>query len=113
MKELIPKDEYGIFVDSNGTARVDSLFVAEFFEKEHRCVLRDIRRLLDPKYGLSEEFRQRNYTLTYYINSQNKKQPCYSMTRDGFAALTMGYTGQKATEAKERFIKHFNAIEEA
>ena len=27
MKELIPKDEYGVFADTNDTARVESLFV--------------------------------------------------------------------------------------
>ena len=30
MKELIPKDEYGIFADAHDTARVDSLFVADY-----------------------------------------------------------------------------------
>lgn len=60
MKELIPKDEYGIFADAHDTARVDSLFVAEFFEKNHKEVLRDIRKITDPTSGLSEEFRQRN-----------------------------------------------------
>ena len=45
MKELIPKDEYGIFADTHDTARVDSLFVAEFFEKEHKNVVRDIENL--------------------------------------------------------------------
>ena len=35
MKELIPKDEYGIFADAHDTARVDSLFVAQVFEKRH------------------------------------------------------------------------------
>lgn len=40
MKELIPKDKYGVFADTNDTARVDSLFVAEFFEKQHKHVLR-------------------------------------------------------------------------
>lgn len=33
MKELIPKDEYGIFVDAHDVARADSLFVAEVFKK--------------------------------------------------------------------------------
>lgn len=37
MKELIPKDEYGIFADAHDTARVDSLFVADFFEKIGRA----------------------------------------------------------------------------
>lgn len=46
MRELIPKDELGVFADTNDTARVDSLFVAECFEKEHKNVLRDIQKLL-------------------------------------------------------------------
>ena len=86
MKELIPKDEYGIFADAHDTARVDSLFVAEFFEKNHKEVLRDIRKITDPTSGLSEEFRQRNFAPSSYTNNQNKKQPCYCMTRDGFNA---------------------------
>ena len=45
MKELIPKNEYGIFVDVHDTARVDSLFVAESFEKQHKHVLRDIAKI--------------------------------------------------------------------
>ena len=96
MKELIPKDEYGIFADAHDTARVDSLFVAEFFEKNHKEVLRDIRKITDPTSGLSEEFRQRNFAPSSYTNNQNKKQPCYCMTRDGFTMLAMGYTGQMA-----------------
>ena len=36
LKELIPKDEYGIFADTHDIARVDSLYVADFFEKEHK-----------------------------------------------------------------------------
>ena len=42
MRELIPKDKYGVFADTKDTARVDSLFVAEFFEKEHKNGMRDI-----------------------------------------------------------------------
>ena len=45
MKSLIPMDDYGVFVDKHDTARVDSRYVAQFFEKEHRAVLRDIREL--------------------------------------------------------------------
>ena len=56
MKELIPKDDLGVFVDNHDTARVDSLFVAELFEKNHKEVLRDIRKITDPLSGLSEEF---------------------------------------------------------
>ena len=64
MRELIPRDEYGMFVDKYDTARVDSLFVAEFFEKDHNKVLRDIREL-----DCSDEFRLSNFGQSYYINS--------------------------------------------
>lgn len=73
MKELIPKDDLGVFVDNHDTARVDSLFVAELFEKNHKEVLRDIRKITDPLSGLSEEFRQHNFAPSSYRNQQNKK----------------------------------------
>lgn len=55
MKELIPMDDYGVFADTKNTARVNSLFVAKFFEKQHFHVLRDIAKITDTKSGLSEE----------------------------------------------------------
>ena len=112
MKELIPKDKYGVFADTKDTARVDSLYVAQFFEKEHKNVLRDIARLTDSTSGLSKEFARLNFEPSSYTNSQNKKQPCYMMTRDGFTMLVMGYTGQKAMRFKELYIRRFNEMEQ-
>lgn len=112
MRELIPKDELGVFADTNDTARVDSLFVASAFEKNHKEVLRDIRRIIAEDSGLSDEFRQRNFAPSYYRNKQNKKQPCYYLTRDGFTMLVMGYTGAKAMKFKEMYIKRFNEMEQ-
>ena len=79
MKQLIPMDTYGVFADTKDTARVNSLFVAKFFEKRHDNVLQDIKRL-----DCSEEFRLLNFKESHYINEQGKKQPCVNMTRDGF-----------------------------
>ena len=112
MRELIPKDELGVFADTNDTARVDSLFVASAFEKNHKEVLRDIRRIIAEDSGLSDEFRQRNFAPSYYHNKQNKKQPCYYLTRDGFTMLVMSYTGAKAMKFKEMYIKRFNEMEQ-
>ena len=106
MKELIPKDEYGIFADAHDTARVDSLFVAQVFEKRHDNVLKDIREL-----DCSSEFRLLNFEESYYRNAQGKKQPSYCMTRDGFVFLAMGYRGKKAAQFKELYIKRFNEME--
>ncbi len=83
-----------------------SLQVAEVFEKEHARVLRDIREL-----SCSEDFRNGNFAKSSYINSQNKKQPMYQITKDGFVLLVMGYTGEKAMKFKEDYIKAFNKME--
>lgn len=34
------------------------------------------------------------------------------MTRDGFTALVMGYTGKRAAEFKEAYIRRFNEMED-
>lgn len=112
MKELIPKDEFGVFADTKDTARVDSLFVAELFEKQHKHVLRDIAKITEPKSGLSEEFIKTNFKRTHYKDSTGRKLPCYAMTRDGFTMLVMGYSGKKAMKFKELYIRRFNEMEE-
>lgn len=112
MRELIPKDEYGIFADRKDTARVDSLYVAECFEKEHKNVLRDIAKITDSKSGLSEEFARLNFEPTSYTDGWNRNQKAYAMTRDGFTMLVMGFTGPKAMKFKELYIRRFNEMEQ-
>ena len=112
MKELIPKNEYGLFADKKYIARVDSLYVAEFFEKNHKEVLRDIRNIAAPNSGLSKEFIERNFALSSYKDKQNQKRPCYYLTRDGFTILVMGYTGENTLRFKELYIRRFNEMEE-
>lgn len=111
MKELIPKDEYGIFADKKDVIRVDSLFVAKLFEKKHKHVLRDIAKIIEPKSGLSENFIKNNFTVDTYKDSTGRSLPCYQLTRDGFTLLVMGYTGTKAMHFKEMYIQRFNEME--
>lgn len=85
---------------------VSSLDVAETFGKRHDNVLKDIREL-----DCSSGFRLLNFKESYYMNLQNKKQPMYHITKDGFTLLVMGYTGEKAMRFKEAYIKQFNAME--
>lgn len=111
MKPLIPQDELGVYADARDTARVDSRYVAEYFEKRHDHVLRDISKITAPKSGLSEEFIKQNFGADTYTDSTGRKLPCYQMTRDGFTMLVMGYTGTKAMRFKELYIKRFNEME--
>lgn len=111
MKEIIPKDDYGVFVDGHDVALVDSRYVAQYFEKRHDHVIRDIGRITAPKSGLSEDFRRLNFQPSSYKDASGKKNLCYLMTRDGFTMLTMGYTGKKAMQFKELYIRRFNEME--
>ena len=77
MKELIPKDEYGIFADAHDTARVDSLFVAQAFEKEHFHVLRDIAKITDTKSGFSEDFGRLNFQPASYFDTWSGTKVAY------------------------------------
>lgn len=88
------------------TSIATSLDISETFGKEHKRVLQDIREL-----ECSEDFRRHNFVQSSYVNSQNKKQPMYYVTRDGFTLLAMGYTGEKAMKFKEGYIRQFNAME--
>ena len=83
-----------------------SLMIAKVFNKKHFHVMEAIRNL-----ECSEEFRQSNFRLTFYIDIQGKKQPMYEVTKDGYSMLAFGFTGKKATFWKEKYIKTFNKME--
>lgn len=87
---------------------VTSLEVAEAFGKGHKDVLKAIKNL-----DCSKEFGRRNFAPTSYVDSWNRKQKMYRMTRDGFMMLVMGFTGSEAAAVKEAYIKEFNAMEKA
>lgn len=49
---------------------------------------------------------------TTYLNEQNGRElPEYIITRDGFALLVMGFTGEKALRWKLAYIEAFNMME--
>lgn len=84
---------------------VDSLAVAEKYEKQHKDVLRKIEGL-----DCDEKFSQRNFTPRDYI-VRGRSYPMYEMTRKGFVFLVTGFTGKKAAEFKQDFIDAFDAME--
>lgn len=90
----------------NGIPMVNSKKIAESFGKPHRSVLRAIADV-----DCSDDFGKKNFVLSSYLSPQNKRLPCYDLTRDGFAFLCMGFTGKKAAEWKEKYINAFNQME--
>ena len=90
MKNLIPEDEIGVFADQGGVPRVDSLFVADVFDKQHFHVLRDIAKITESKSGLSETFIASNFEPSTYRDVTGRKLPRYLLTRDGFTIAGHG-----------------------
>lgn len=85
----------------------ESQVVAEVFEKDHKHVLSSIRELSET---CSDEFSRTNFRPSTY-KVRGKEYPCYELTRDGFTMLAMGFTGEKAVQFKELYIKRFNEME--
>ena len=108
--KLVKNPEYGLY-EKNNQIFCDSLQIAETFNKRHDNVLRDIYKITDPTSGLSENFRQLNFEESSYKNNQNKKQPMFLLTKNGFTIVTMGFTGAKAMQFKEAYIKRFEEME--
>ena len=46
-KELVTKNEYGLFANKDGMVLISSTDVARIFKKTHYNVLQDIRKLLE------------------------------------------------------------------
>ena len=95
----------------NGIPSTTSLKVAEVFHKRHGDVIRSISCILTQT---PEIFGKRNFALNEYVQKNNlgeKRLPMYTMTRDGFTLLVMGYTGKEAMRFKLEYIEAFNAME--
>ncbi|MBQ3433703.1 MAG: Rha family transcriptional regulator [Selenomonadaceae bacterium] len=93
----------------NEQALTTSLKVAEVFDKQHIHVMRDIRELSKQIEDVSR-FGQM-FCEDSYPDSYGRRQPMYTMNYDGFALLTMGFTGKKALKFKLDYIQAFNAMQ--
>ncbi|MCI8788628.1 MAG: hypothetical protein HFH92_05880 [Lachnospiraceae bacterium] len=90
---------------------IDSREVAEMVGKEHKELLRDIRRycgqLGESKIALTDFF-----TESTYVTEQNKTMPCFMVTKKGCEFIAHKLTGQKGTEFTARYINRFHEMEE-
>lgn len=101
-------DYQSLITADSGQPMTTSYAVAQTFNKRHSDVLRDIRALLkqcDP------EFRKRNFAFTVenkQLGNVSRKSTSYTMTKNGFMLLVMGYTGAIAIQIKIAYINAFD-----
>ncbi|AZS50063.1 Rha family transcriptional regulator [Entomomonas moraniae] len=93
--------------EKEGKPVTTSLKVAEYFGKQHKHVLRDLKKL-----DCSNEFIESNFGLSEYIDQRGRRLPMYTMTKNGFMFLVMGFTGAKAAAIKEAYINAFDWMHE-
>ena len=92
-------------VQSNDEILVDSRSVAENFGKEHKNVLRILDDLVAQNSATKTMFHQ----CTREYRGQQFRY--FTMNRDGFSLLVMGFTGKEALDWKLKYIAAFNAME--
>lgn len=93
----------------------DTEFVAKAFKKNPEDVRKKVKNL-DCSAGFrSGNFSEVKETMTYKhdgveIVKETSRTSHYTMTKDGFMFLVMGFTGKAAAAVKEAFIEAFNAM---
>lgn len=91
--------------------KLDSREVAEMVGKEHKELLRDIRRYCE-QLGESNIALTDFFTESTYRTSQNKEMPCYLVTKKGCEFIAHKLTGIKGTEFTAKYINRFHEMEE-
>lgn len=97
----------------SGRPATTSLDVARYFGKRHDNVLRDVDELLSQ---LPENSLQLNFEETFQAQETpigRKQTRMFTIYRDGFMLLVMGYNGKKALAMKLAYIDAFNRMEAA
>lgn len=90
---------------------LNSREVAEMVEKEHKELLRDIRRYIaqlgEAKIGFTDFF-----TESTYHTEQNKVMPCYQITKKGCEFIAHKLTGTKGTIFTAKYINRFHEMQD-
>ena len=90
----------------NDHAVTTSIKVSTAFGKQHKNVIQKLEGL-----ECSEKFNRLNFQPVEYLDKKGESRKSYTMTKDGFMFLVMGFTGKKAASIKEAFIAKFNEME--
>lgn len=106
--EMMQEESY----KSGSMQYIDSREVAEIVEKEHKNLIRDIKRY-------SKELGELNFEPSdffvgcTYQNRQNKTMPCYLVTKKGCEFIAHKLTGIKGTKFTATYINRFHEMESA
>lgn len=117
-----------LIILSDNKALTTSLKIAEYFEKRHANVLRDIKNVISELKKCSSENSklsfQNNENMNfkdgtiefifseYKVEDNVKNYSMYYLSRDAFMLLVMRYKGEKALTLKLSYINAFNKMQD-
>lgn len=100
-------------VSINGQLVTDSREVARMVDKEHSHLLRDIRGYESVLEDNPELDSRQFFIPSTYMNSQNKLQPCYQLTKIGCDMVANKLTGEKGILFTATYVTRFEELEKA
>lgn len=108
-----------LIITTNNTETITSMEVAQMLGKEHKFLLRDIRRYLKQIEKINEEKTNQSkiapvdfFNESTYIDVKGEIRPCYNITHKGCEFLANKLTGTKGTEFTARYVNRFHELEE-
>ncbi len=88
-----------------------SMEVAQMVEKEHKQILKDIRRYTQ-QFNEGKISPVEFFTESTYVDGKGENRPCYLVTKKGCEFIAHKLTGQKGTEFTARYINRFHEMED-
>ena len=95
---------------SNIGQMLTSMEVAQMVEKEHKQILKDIRRYTQ-QFNEGKISPVEFFTESTYIDGKGESRPCYLVTKKGCEFIAHKLTGQKGTEFTARYINRSHEME--
>ena len=97
-------------INQNGKLLVDSREVAEMVDKEHKNLLRDIKGYIEILEG-SNLSSHSFFIESTYLNTQNKEQPCFLLSKKGCDMVANKMTGEKGVLFTATYVTKFSEME--
>ena len=98
--------------------KITSMEVAEMVGKEHKELLRDIRKYCEQMEEANKNSNERKialvdfFTESTYTDKKGEMRPCYKVTKKGCEFIANKLTGAKGTEFTAKYINRFHEMED-
>lgn len=106
-------------ITTTNSETITSMEVAQMIDKEHKYLLRDIRRYLNQidKINMGKSNQTKIAPVDFFIentytDNKGEIRPCYNITHKGCEFIANKLTGIKGTEFTARYVTRFHELEE-